>query len=732
MLGKIESAGFATHMSDISVEKLTDLEAVAELERLARAIAHHDELYHANDRPEISDADYDALKRRNDAIEERFPHLVRADSPSLRVGSTPVSKFAQVVHARPMLSLGNAFSDEDVQDFVGSVYRFLGQLPDNSIAFTAEPKIDGLSMSIRYENGILVSAATRGDGTTGENVTANIRTIGEIPNKLPAGVPAVVEVRGEVYMAKSDFLALNEQMVAEGKQTYVNPRNTAAGSLRQLDAKVTASRKLRFFAYAWGEMSEMPADTQHGMVEVFAKWGFPVNPLTKRLQSADELIAHYRAIGLERASLDYDIDGVVYKVDRLDLQTRLGFRSRSPRWAIAHKFPAEQATTILRGIDIQVGRTGALTPVARLEPITVGGVVVTNATLHNEDYIKGIGLKGERIREDDHDIRIGDTVIVQRAGDVIPQIVDVVLEKRPADAVPFNFPHECPVCGSHAVREEGEAVYRCTGGLTCAAQAVERIRHFVSRNAFDIEGLGEKQVEFFFHADDDSLKIKSPADIFTLQDRQSGSLKKLENIEGFGATSVKKLYDAINARREIALHRFLFGLGIRHVGEVNAKRFAKAYLTYEKFAEAAKTAVPPKQGDRTDKGNEAWQDLIAVEGIGAIVAEAVVDFYAEPHNWEVLKELRNKVTPLDEVARIATGSPVEGKTVVFTGSLERMSRDEAKAMAERHGAKTAGSVSKKTDLVVAGPGAGSKLTKASELGIDVIDEDAWLKLVGEG
>ena len=720
-------------MSDISVEKLTDLEAVAELERLARAIAHHDELYHANDRPEISDADYDALKRRNDAIEERFPHLVRADSPSLRVGSMPVSKFAQVVHARPMLSLGNAFSDEDVQDFVGSVYRFLGQLPDNSIAFTAEPKIDGLSMSIRYENGVLVSAATRGDGTTGENVTANIRTIGEIPNKLPAGVPAVVEVRGEVYMAKSDFLALNEQMVAEGKQTYVNPRNTAAGSLRQLDAKVTASRKLRFFAYAWGEMSEMPADTQHGMVEVFAKWGFPVNPLTKRLQSADELIAHYRAIGLERASLDYDIDGVVYKVDRLDLQTRLGFRSRSPRWAIAHKFPAEQATTILRGIDIQVGRTGALTPVARLEPITVGGVVVTNATLHNEDYIKGIGLKGERIREDDHDIRIGDTVIVQRAGDVIPQIVDVVLEKRPADAVPFHFPHECPVCGSHAVREEGEAVYRCTGGLTCAAQAVERIRHFVSRNAFDIEGLGEKQVEFFFHADDDSLKIKSPADIFTLQDRQAASVfKKLENIDGFGATSVKKLYDAINDRREIALHRFLFGLGIRHVGEVNAKRFAKAYLTYDKFAEAATTAVPPKEGDRTDKGNEAWQDLIAVEGIGAIVAEAVVDFYAEPHNRDVLKELLKKVTPLDEVAHVATGSPVEGKTVVFTGSLERMSRDEAKAMAERHGAKTAGSVSKKTDLVVAGPGAGSKLTKASELGIDVIDEDAWLKLVGEG
>jgi len=689
--------------------------------------------YFEFDNPKYTDSEYDSLvfvaKSIASLNREFNKYVKRIEKP----GSKASVKFAQVTHARPMLSLDNAFSDENVQDFVGSVYRFLGQLPDNSIAFTAEPKIDGLSMSIRYENGVLVSAATRGDGTTGENVTANIRTISEIPNKLPAGVPAVVEVRGEVYMAKSDFLALNEQMVAEGKQTYVNPRNTAAGSLRQLDAKVTASRKLRFFAYAWGEMSEMPADTQHGMVEVFREWGFPVNPLTKRLQSADELIAHYRAIGLERAKLDYDIDGVVYKVDRLDLQTRLGFRSRSPRWAIAHKFPAEQATTILRGIDIQVGRTGALTPVARLEPITVGGVVVTNATLHNEDYIKGIGLKGERIRADDHDIRIGDTVIVQRAGDVIPQIVDVVLEKRPADAVPFNFPHECPVCGSHAVREEGEAVYRCTGGLTCAAQAVERIRHFVSRNAFDIEGLGEKQVEFFFHAEDDSLKIKSPADIFTLQKRQEASLfKKLENIEGFGATSVKKLYDAINDRRQIALHRFVFGLGIRHVGEVNAKRFAKAYLTYEKFAEAATTAVPPKGGERTDKGNEAWQDLIAVEGIGAIVAEAVVDFYAEPHNQEVLNALLAEVKPLDEVARVATGSPVEGKTVVFTGSLERMSRDEAKAMAERHGAKTAGSVSKKTDLVVAGPGAGSKLAKASELGIEVIDEDAWLALVGEG
>lgn len=718
-------------MSDIPVEKLTEQEAAAELERLARAITHHDELYHANDRPEISDAAYDALKRRNEEIELRFPALIREDSPSRRVGSAPLlATFAPVVHARPMLSLDNAFSEEDVRDFVGSVYRFLGRLPDDSIAFTAEPKIDGLSMSIRYENGILVNGATRGDGTTGENVTANIRTIAEIPNRLPAGAPSVVEVRGEVYMAKSDFLALNARMEAEGKQTYVNPRNTAAGSLRQLDPTVTASRKLKFFAYAWGEMSDMPADTQMGMVEAFREWGFPVNPLMKRLNSADALVEHYRAIGMERPTLDYDIDGVVYKVDRLDLQTRLGFRSRSPRWAIAHKFPAEQALTILRGIDIQVGRTGALTPVARLEPITVGGVVVTNATLHNEDYIKGIGQKGEPIREG-RDIRVGDTVIVQRAGDVIPQIVDIVPEKRPADSTPYEFPHLCPACGSHAVREEGEAVRRCTGGLICPAQAVERIRHFVSRNAFDIEGLGEKQVEFFYNAEDPALSIHSPADIFTLKKRQENSLTKLQNIEGFGATSVKKLYDAIDARREIALHRFLFGLGIRHVGEVNAKRFARAYLSYAAFEKAAREAVPPVEGDRTDRGNEAWQDMLSVEGIGAIVAEAVVDFYAEPHNQEVLAALLAEVTPLDEEARLATGSPVEGKTVVFTGSLERMSRDEAKAMAERYGAKTAGSVSKKTDLVVAGPGAGSKLAKASELGIEVIDEDAWFKLVGE-
>ncbi|KXF76829.1 aromatic ring-opening dioxygenase LigA [Paramesorhizobium deserti] len=713
------------------VSELSEAEAVEELAFLAGELARHDALYYAKDAPEISDAEYDALRQRNNAIEARFPALIRPDSPSRKVGTAPSGPFAPIVHSRPMLSLDNVFSDEDVRDFVASVYRFLGKLPDSSIAFTAEPKIDGLSMSLRYERGRLVSAATRGDGTTGENVTANIRTIKEIPNELPAGVPEVVEIRGEVYMAKSDFLALNTQMAAEGKQTYVNPRNTASGSLRQLDPKVTASRKLRFFAYAWGEMSAMPVDTQLGMVELFGAWGFPVNPLMKRFCTVEELLEHYHQIERLRPDLDYDIDGVVYKVDRLDLQTRLGFRSRSPRWATAHKFAAEQAFTRLTGIDIQVGRTGALTPVARLEPITVGGVVVTNATLHNEDYIKGIGSGGQPIREG-RDIRVGDMVIVQRAGDVIPQIVDVVMDQRPASAVPYEFPHRCPVCDSHAVREEGEAVRRCTGGLICSAQAVERIRHFVSRNAFDIEGLGEKQVEFFFNAEDPALRVRSPADIFTLKERQSRSLTKLENIDGFGAVSVKKLFDAIDERRNIALSRFLFGLGIRHVGEVNAKRLARAYGSYEAFERAVREAKPPQDpADRTDKGNEAWLELNDIEGIGRIVAEAVVDFYNEPHNLEVLDALLKEVTPLDEEVRVASGSPVAGKTVVFTGSLEKMSRDEAKAMAERYGAKVSGSVSKKTDLVVAGPGAGSKLAKAQEFGVEVIDEDGWFALVGE-
>ncbi|MCA1968161.1 unnamed protein product [Ciceribacter sp. T2.26MG-112.2] len=713
----------------IAVEDLSEEQARTELARLAEEIARHDALYHGKDRPEISDADYDALKRRNDAIEARFPALIRPDSPSQRVGAAPSVTFAPVVHARPMLSLDNTFSDEDVADFVASVYRFLGRLPDDSIAFTAEPKIDGLSMSIRYENGRLVTAATRGDGTTGENVTANILTIPEIPRQLPAGAPAVVEVRGEVYMAKSAFLALNAQMEAEGRPTYVNPRNTASGSLRQLDPKVTASRKLKFFAYAWGEMSEMPADTQMGMVEKFREWGFPVNPLMKRLTSTAEVLDHYRQIGLMRADLDYDIDGVVYKVDRLDLQERLGFRSRSPRWATAHKFPAEQAFTTVEAIDIQVGRTGALTPVARLEPITVGGVVVTNATLHNADYIQGIGNSGERIRPEDHDIRVGDTVIVQRAGDVIPQVLDVVLEKRPEGAVPYAFPTKCPVCGSHAVREKNEktgkldSVTRCTGGFVCSAQAKEHIKHFVSRNAFDIEGLGTKQVDFFFEAEDPAIRIRTAPDIFTLKRRQEASpLVKLENIEGFGRVSVRKLFDAIDARREIALHRLIFALGIRHVGETTAKLLARSYGSYAAFAEAMKAAAP--------MSGDAWNELNAIDGIGEVVAASIVEFFKEPRNLEVVDRLLQEITPLDAEAPVTSGSPVAGKTVVFTGSLEKFTRDEAKARAESLGAKVAGSVSKKTDYVVAGADAGSKLAKAQELGVSVLTEDEWLTLIG--
>lgn len=709
------------------VEDLTAEEAAAALAYLAAEIARNDALYHGNDAPEMSDADYDALKRRNDAIEARFPELIRADSPSRRVGAAPSETFTPVVHARPMLSLDNTFSQEDVADFVAGVYRFLGRLPDNSIAFTAEPKIDGLSMSIRYENGRMVSAATRGDGTTGENVTANIRTIKEIPQTLPAGAPAVVEVRGEVYMAKSDFLALNAQMEAEGKQTYVNPRNTAAGSLRQLDAKVTASRKLKFFAYAWGEMSDMPADTQFGMVQTFKTWGFPVNPLMERLNSVEDILGHYQEIGLRRPDLDYDIDGVVYKVDSLELQARLGFRSRSPRWATAHKFPAEQAFTRLIDIDIQVGRTGALTPVARLEPITVGGVVVTNATLHNADYIRGIGNKGEPIR-DGRDIRVGDMVIVQRAGDVIPQIVDVVMEKREASSLPYEFPKVCPVCGSHAVRDINEktgkidAVTRCTGGFICRAQATEHLKHFVSRNAYDIEGLGSKQIDFFFESEDPALQIRTAPDIFTLERRQQSSLAKLENIDGFGKVSVGKLYAAINERRQIALHRFIFALGIRHVGETTAKLLARSYGTYGAFEAAMKEAAP-LTGD-------AWSDLNNIEGIGEVVARTLVEFYKEPRNTEVIARLLEEVQPQEAEQPVTSGSPVAGKTVVFTGSLEKFTRDEAKARAESLGAKVSGSVSKKTDIVVAGPGAGSKLDKAREFDVQIMTEDEWLELIG--
>jgi DNA ligase (NAD+) len=717
-------------MSDTQkpVEQLTAEEAAEELARLAKEIAEHDRRYHSEDAPTISDAEYDALRIRNAEIEARFPELVRQDSPSLKVGAAPSGTFGPVVHARPMLSLDNAFSDDDVRDFVASVRRFLAWPPERELVFTAEPKIDGLSMSLRYERGRLVTAATRGDGTTGENVTANIRTIREIPERLPKDAPDVVEVRGEVYMRRDDFFALNQRM-AESGQIFANPRNSAAGSLRQKDPEVTRSRPLKFFAYAWGETSEPLGSTQYEVVQRFGNWGFTINEKMVRCTSLEAIIEHYHKIEAERAELPYDIDGVVYKVDRLDLQERLGFRSRSPRWATAHKFAAEKAMTVLKGIDIQVGRTGAMTPVARLEPVTVGGVVVTNATLHNEDYIKGIGNSGQRIR-DGRDIRVGDTVVIQRAGDVIPQILDILPEKRPADSKPYVFPHRCPACGSHAVREDGEAVRRCTGGLICPAQAVERIRHFVSRYAFDIEGLGEKQIEFFFNAEDPALRIRTPADIFTLKKRQEASLTKLENIEGFGTVSVKKLFDAIDARREVALSRFLHALGIRHIGETNAKRLARAYVSFETLRNAAVAAEPPGEGD--DKGNAAWQELVSVGGIGAVVAEAIVEFFAEEHNREAVEALLAEVTPIDEQPAAAVSSPVAGKTIVFTGSLERMSRDEAKAMAERLGAKTAGSVSKKTDLVVAGPGAGSKLKQATDLGIEVIDEDQWFDRVGQG
>lgn len=711
----------------IAIADLDEKQAAQELANLAREMAQNDQLYFLDDNPALSDGDYDALRQRNNKIEQRFPALIRKDSPSLKVGTKVSEKFGKLAHTIPMLSLDNAFSDEDVQNFVERVQRFLRLDTTTPLSISAEPKIDGLSLSLRYEQGNLVSAATRGDGLIGENVTANALTLKDIPQQLTAPYPDIIEIRGEIYMGRADFEKVNIRQEEAGKPSFANPRNAAAGSLRQLDPSITAKRALRFFAYAWGEVSDMPATSQMGMMACFAQYGFAVNPLTKAFNTAQDLISHYHYIETLRPNLDYDIDGVVYKINELNLQNRLGFVSRAPRWAIAHKFAAERAITLLKGIDIQVGRTGTLTPVARLAPITVGGVVVTNATLHNEDYIAGIASNNEKLR-DGRDLRIGDSVIVQRAGDVIPQIVDVLIEKRPINAPPYQFPTTCPVCGSHAVREEGEVARRCTGGLICAAQVVERIRHFVSRNAFDIEGLGEKQVEFFFHAKDENLNIKTPADIFSLQKRQKKSLTKLENIDGFGSRSVTKLFEAIEARRHISLSRFIFALGIRHVGEVNAKRFARNYVSYATFETAALSAKIPQSKDC--KGNDFWQELINIEGIGQIVAQALIEFYNEPHNRDAVHALLQEVTPIDEEMVVMNDSPVAGKIIVFTGSLERMSRDEAKAMAERYGAKTASSVSKKTNLIVAGPKAGSKLDRARELGIEIIDEDAWFNLVG--
>jgi len=696
-----------TGVADRPVDKLTPKQAAAELERLAAEIAGHDRRYYQQDAPTISDAEYDDLRRRNAAIEARFPDLARADSPSQRVGAAPTAGFAKVVHSLPMLSLDNAFDEDDVAHFVQRIRRFLGLDTETPVDLVAEPKIDGLSISLRYEKGRFVQGATRGDGTTGEDVTANLRTVRDLPDTLKdPHPPDVAEVRGEIYMRRDEFAKLNESREADGLPTFANPRNAAAGSLRQLDWRITATRRLHFFAYAWGELSEPVAATHWDSLQRLKKWGFNVNPLAKQCRGLDDLIGVYRDVGAARATLPYEIDGVVYKVDRFDWQERLGMVSRAPRWAIAHKFPAEQATTRLNDIIIQVGRTGALTPVAVLEPVTVGGVVVQRATLHNEDEVAR------------KDVRVGDTVVVQRAGDVIPQIVSVVMERRPKDAQPFVMPDRCPECGSLAVREEGAVARRCTGGLICPAQAVERLRHFVSRDAFDIEGLGEKHIEAFWR----EAIIKSPVDIFRLAEREAKGEINLREREGWGEKSVDKLFRAIDARRRIAFERLIYALGIPQVGQATAKLLARHYQTLAEWR-AAMAAAQPREG-------EAWDDLNAIEGIGESVAADILDFFAEPHNQAVLDDLAATVE-IEAPAAPAKSSPVSGRTVVFTGRLETMTRAEAKARAESLGAKVAGSVSKKTDYVVVGADAGSKAAKAQELGVTVLTEQAWRELIAE-
>jgi DNA ligase (NAD+) len=703
-----------------AVDDLGEKEAKAEHARLESEIAGHDRLYYQQDAPKISDAAYDALRRRYEAIEKRFPALRTLTSLSQRVGAAPAAKFAKVRHAVPMLSLANAFSEDDVRDFAARVRRFLKLSENEPLDFSAEPKIDGLSMSLRYEKGELVTAATRGDGSVGEDVTANIRTLKAVPHKLKARhVPAVCDVRGEVYMTKTDFLKLNERQKESGGQIFANPRNSAAGSLRQKDPAITASRPLGFFSYGWGEISEMPAKTQTGMIEWFENCGFSVNPLARLCRSVEELIAFHRSIEERRAELDYDIDGVVYKVDRIDFQERLGFVGRDPRWAIAHKFPAEQAITRVKDILITVGRTGTLTPTAQLEPVTVGGVVVQNATLHNEDYIKGIGGNGEVLREG-RDIRIGDTVIIQRAGDVIPQVVDVVADK-PRGKQKYRFPTKCP-CPLHteivrettATGEEG-ARARCSGEFACPFQKIEHLKLFASRRAFDIDGLGEKQIELFF----EKGWVREPADIFTLEERNKKI--KLENEEGFGETSVRNLFAAIRNRRKIALERFIYALGIRHVGETTALALARGYGSWKAFHDAC---LKVAKGDE-----EAMAEMDALDQIGETVIEGIRAYFGEKHNRGIVERLTKQVKIFD-AEKPRADSKVAGKTVVFTGTLEKITRDEAKAQAERLGAKVSSEVSKKTDYVVAGSSPGSKLTKAKGLGVKVLTEDEWFKLVG--
>ena len=697
--------------SAIPIDKLTPAQAKAELKRLVVEIGEHDKRYYQEDAPTVSDAVYDALRRRNDAIEQRFPELIRADSPSRRIGAPPAQKFAKIRHAVPMLSLGNAFSDEEVSEFVERVRRFLRLPQDEKVAVVAEPKIDGLSCTLRYQGGRLASGATRGDGFEGEDVTANVATITDIPNRLGGiDVPEICEIRGEVYMSHADFAALNERQGKQGKQTFANPRNAAAGSLRQLDASITASRPLRFFAYSYGEMSRVPADTQSAMLKWFERVGLKTNPLTRVCHGVEELLAFHRNMESRRATLGYDIDGVVYKVDRLDWQRRLGFVSRNPRWAIAHKFPAEKATTIVQTIDIQVGRTGALTPIARLEPVTVGGVVVSNATLHNEDEIERLG------------VRVGDTVTIQRAGDVIPQVLGVV-EDRPRGARPYRFPKTCPCPLKTAVVREAitggqeGARSHCTGEFACPFQRIEHLKHFVSRRAFDIEGLGEKQIELFYQQG----WVREPADIFTLERRNAKI--SLEEHEGFGEVSVRNLFNAIRQRRQISLERFIYALGMRHVGETTARALARAYGSWQAFHRAALAAAAGEVETRAEMDN--------IDQIGDTVIDAIATYFSESHNRGIVERLTVEIDEILPAERPAGDSAVAGKTVVFTGSLEKMTRDEAKAMAERLGAKVAGSVSKNTDYVVAGPGAGAKLAKARDAGVAVLTEDEWFDLVGE-
>lgn len=689
-----------------SIENLTEAEAKDELKHLAEVIAYHDRLYYLNDEPEISDAEYDELRVRNQAIEERFPHLIREDSPSLRVGAPLTGPFRKVQHRKPMLSLDNGFEDQDVFDFIDRIRRFLNIPVETPIEIVAEPKIDGLSATLDYQRGDFSLGATRGDGTEGEDITVNLRTLKDIPGQVNApDFPRATEIRGEVYMRHEDFIHMNEERLQKNEPIFANPRNAAAGSVRQLDPRITAKRPLKFFAYSCDDYAPFPVETHWEFLEKLKSWGFVVNPLARLCKSAEELLAYYHELEAGRSTLPYDIDGIVYKVNRIDFQNRMGFSTRAPRWALAHKFPAQQAQTRLNDIFIQVGRTGTLTPVANLEPVTVGGVVVSRASLHNEDEIAR------------KDIRVGDTVIIQRAGDVIPQVVQVILEKRPTDSKPFDFPHTCPVCGSHAIRLPGEVARKCIGGLICPDQAALRLRHFVSKDAFDIDGFGSKHVDAFYK---EGL-IKYPQDIFTLEIRDKASLRPLRLREGWGGLSAQNLFNAITTRRQISLHRFIYSLGIPQIGQATAKLLARHYVTYASWKEAMIKAKNPE--------SQAFLDLISIDGVGPSMTEDLVAFFDEPHNLEVLGALLNEITVLDEELPQVGSSPFANKTIVFTGSLEHMTRSEAKVKAEALGAKVASAVSAKTDYVVIGADPGSKAKAAQELGVTILTEQEWLKML---